>query len=290
MKRAFTLIELLVVIAIIAILAAILFPVFAQAKEAAKKTAGLAQMKQIGTAAALYAADFDDGLPTWSVFFAARDEPPIGNKFPSDQPELYWDFLLVPYVKNGALVTRDSGGNAIRDYSGIWRAPGAEYAPSLGRSIVINQLLVWDVSVAQSGTDWIADTNVNNGRYIWPNGSRIEEPANTMFVADGGRDGRYEPIYFGNGYSDKWLTNSIPLRSAPWRYGRTGANYVYTDGHAKHEAGNKVYPNPGPNVPFASWPLGVRRQLWCAAARLQEPTSANKALIRAAVPAGTCID
>lgn len=63
MRRAFTLIELLVVIAIIAILAAILFPVFAQAKEAAKKTATLAQYKQVGTGAQIYITDYDDVYP-----------------------------------------------------------------------------------------------------------------------------------------------------------------------------------------------------------------------------------
>ena len=63
LRRAFTLIELLVVIAIIAILAAILFPVFAQAKEAAKKTATLSQYKQVGTATAIYIGDADDVFP-----------------------------------------------------------------------------------------------------------------------------------------------------------------------------------------------------------------------------------
>ena len=59
-KRAFTLIELLVVIAIIAILAAILFPVFAQAKVAAKKTSVLSNAKQFGTSQMLYMSDADD--------------------------------------------------------------------------------------------------------------------------------------------------------------------------------------------------------------------------------------
>ncbi len=59
-RKAFTLIELLVVIAIIAILAAILFPVFSQAKEAAKKTRSLAQMKQLALSVMMYAGDYDD--------------------------------------------------------------------------------------------------------------------------------------------------------------------------------------------------------------------------------------
>ena len=73
MKKAFTLIELLVVIAIIAILAAILFPVFAQAKLAAKKIAGLTQAKQIGTGAQIYLGDYDD------VWFPYRINGPTGN-------------------------------------------------------------------------------------------------------------------------------------------------------------------------------------------------------------------
>jgi prepilin-type N-terminal cleavage/methylation domain-containing protein len=69
MKRqiGFTLIELLVVIAIIAILAAILFPVFAQAKEAAKKTACASNLKNIGLAMTLYQADADDNFPNTDV-------------------------------------------------------------------------------------------------------------------------------------------------------------------------------------------------------------------------------
>src|SRR3954464_10321579 len=74
-SRAFTLIELLVVIAIIAILAAILFPVFAQAKEAAKKTSCLSNVKQVALSTVMYAGDNDDTMfPTsYSVSFV----PPL---------------------------------------------------------------------------------------------------------------------------------------------------------------------------------------------------------------------
>ena len=63
MKKAFTLIELLVVIAIIAILAAILFPVFAQAKAAAKKAVSISNQKQISLSIIMYGGDFDDMYP-----------------------------------------------------------------------------------------------------------------------------------------------------------------------------------------------------------------------------------
>src|SRR5512147_426654 len=65
-KSGFTLIELLVVIAIIAILAAILFPVFAQARSAARRTQCLSNMKQVGTALLMYTQDYDESLP-WST-------------------------------------------------------------------------------------------------------------------------------------------------------------------------------------------------------------------------------
>ncbi|MER3497090.1 MAG: hypothetical protein C4320_10280 [Armatimonadota bacterium] len=97
LKRAFTLIELLVVIAIIAILAAILFPVFAQAKEAAKKTADLSNNKQILTAAQIYMGDSDDLYPMLRNSNSAWSNPVTGPQINSGH------IMLNPYVKNKAM-------------------------------------------------------------------------------------------------------------------------------------------------------------------------------------------
>ncbi len=94
MKRAFTLIELLVVIAIIAILAAILFPVFAQAKQAAKKTVAISNAKQIGIGLNLYTTDADDLIfPSFIM-----NTPGInGGQNNTWEP---FECLLQPYVKS----------------------------------------------------------------------------------------------------------------------------------------------------------------------------------------------
>ena len=96
-QRAFTLIELLVVIAIIAILAAILFPVFAQAKAAAKVTVAISNLKQVGLALAMYANDNDDvNAPPYPL-------ADCGGGMPSCHT---WRNAVDPYEKSGAL-TKD---------------------------------------------------------------------------------------------------------------------------------------------------------------------------------------
>jgi prepilin-type N-terminal cleavage/methylation domain-containing protein len=129
-RRAFTLIELLVVIAIIAILAAILFPVFAQAKMAAKKTQSLSNIKQLATAAQMYSNDSDDLVPlaiewnTWHIWseniqpymknWNIMWSPAGGSRLPSgplntpanDKPD-YWKFF-VQYGYNASYMNRQT--------------------------------------------------------------------------------------------------------------------------------------------------------------------------------------
>ncbi len=94
-RRAFTLIELLVVIAIIAILAAILFPVFAQAKAAAKKTSALSNGKQEMLSELMYMTDFDGYvIPRYAA------SPRTGPVAPYTDANAIWSGLMYPYVKN----------------------------------------------------------------------------------------------------------------------------------------------------------------------------------------------
>lgn len=116
MKRAFTLIELLVVIAIIAILAAILFPVFAQAKSAAKRTGEVTNLKNMTLGVIIYQSDYDDAL---MPIYQANWSQPRHRIF-------LWKDSIYPYIKNGGKLPKNDGGfytAAEQGDGGIFGAP-----------------------------------------------------------------------------------------------------------------------------------------------------------------------
>ena len=128
MKKAFTLIELLVVIAIIAILAAILFPVFAQAKEAAKRTACLSNARQIAISQKLYIGDSDDTMP---IFHAYNTAPA-----PWIAGHLGTETLLLPYCKSQEVFKSplDTGGPYLSQDPGLSGRPSQTYYQAYGTS------------------------------------------------------------------------------------------------------------------------------------------------------------
>jgi len=111
--KGFTLIELLVVIAIIAILAAILFPVFAQAREKARQSACISNFKQIGLAVLQYNQDYDEYYPPSEVSTSG------GGSFTTGYD---WTYVVNPYVKNGSNNSVPVGGRP--------RASSFGYVPS----------------------------------------------------------------------------------------------------------------------------------------------------------------
>jgi len=236
---AFTLIELLVVIAIIAILAAILFPVFAQARENARKTSCLSNLKQIGTAFLMYAQDYDEMFPTWCEYAYAIDNGvnPVGEPLPAR----YWDAKINPYVKSG-VVDINSNVRAELDkssYSGVWRCP-SNGEPVKTRSYGMNVLI-------SKSYNWTTGSD----RYRYAGIAEIDRPAQTVLAGDGGWDGRLMPANAFQGYIERYI-NQVPYSAeAPWRH-MDGANYAFCDGHAKYIKGDTIYPHPKPPDTFSA--------------------------------------
>ncbi|MCW5936566.1 MAG: prepilin-type N-terminal cleavage/methylation domain-containing protein [Fimbriimonadaceae bacterium] len=217
-SKAFTLIELLVVIAIIAILAAILFPVFAQAKQSAKNTVCLSNAKQIALAVKLYQGDADDNMP---IFYAYNTEPG-----PKDPLHKGTERLLLPYSKSKDIfLSPNDFGTPFqkRDVPGTknyWQAYGSSYRFTKclhtvveGESRQNNVPFDYSQSVTETMVEFPAEARALRIE-IFPFFSRQKDPDCEKYGYD--CDSPYD-------YYSQWSP--------------TGGSVVFMDGHAKWTSG-----------------------------------------------------
>ena len=201
-KAGFTLIELLVVIAIIAILAAILFPVFAQAREKARQTSCLSNTKQLGLAVMQYVQDSDEAFPFHDVVL------PGGGATPWVDARRTWQQLAQPYMKsydlrcssNPASEFRVDAARADEGYQKPWRSYAANpriFAPDKPW---------WDSNLT---TRTLAD---------------IKEPASKIMVSEYGLE--YEDMMTPFAWGGWPLTESYSGHQGRF-------NCLFVDGHAK---------------------------------------------------------
>jgi len=222
--NAFTLIELLVVIAIIAILAAILFPVFAQAREKARSISCLSNFKQLGTAFAMYLQDYDEMvLPRYQAC-------PSTGPAPFPNAETLWDYTIQPYVKNTQIFICPSAVNS--HYTDTWATRGY-------LSEGYNQTI----------SGWYIPTANGCGNMILPTLSQIQVPVkNVMFMdsVPGDLNLGYRGYLFGNtGINVPYTTTSAG--SLGVRH-TMGDNLAFFDGHAKWYVGTSLLWNPAASI------------------------------------------
>jgi prepilin-type N-terminal cleavage/methylation domain-containing protein/prepilin-type processing-associated H-X9-DG protein len=235
MKRlqGFTLIELLVVIAIIAILAAILFPVFAQAREKARQTSCLSNTKQIGLALDMYVQDYDEHVCLNNDANWYQKPPNSGFYYINT-----WMTLLEPYMKSWALwvcpsASMDTGLYAGYDYSpdSPWKT--GPLTGSIQAAYTVNNYYNYDGRYGGIFQDHPISI------------AAVEAPAGLMFCADGGQSPvtAWDPEQIVTRYAGLGLDNptnpkyayALGTYSQGALFGRhnQGANNVFFDGHAK---------------------------------------------------------
>ncbi len=168
-RSGFTLIELLVVIAIIAILAAILFPVFAQAREAARKTQCLSNVKNLMTGTMMYVQDYDNRYPGWNG----------GVNWGTPESPDWWMNQIQPYVKNYGVYACPSDGRKFQENGKNCDACG------WGNSIILGStqnktLPPRFYKCSYGASEWL----VGSGS-TYNNESAVPAPASTVFLAEG---------------------------------------------------------------------------------------------------------
>jgi prepilin-type N-terminal cleavage/methylation domain-containing protein len=216
-NHAFTLIELLVVIAIIAILAAILFPVFAQAKTAAKSTLWLSNVRQTGLATHMYANDNDDGLPFVNRGGTSREfaGKPYGPCWGCGRPDYVWYELILQYVKNWDISVCPADSTSLE----------ARHVDFRDRPIPPEHENYWYGVAARTNigynfqfmSPWIIQ-NRGNDRYYGSNPIKISvaaQPSNTLMQIDSiwNRDDRTGVPYGGG----NWVVEPPCVRDSDGR-------------------------------------------------------------------------
>ncbi len=230
-RRAFTLIELLVVIAIIAILAAILFPVFARAKEAAKKTQSLSNLKQIGLAWQMYNADADD------VMMRVR------TYSPGDIKAYYWwgsfdgtklrpeEGLLFPYTKSQGIQADPSFDNKLRTvlgftgygYNYAYLSPSTYDPPTYDETAVpVNYSAVSEVAATVC---FATSARINNWAYATPTleGNTYLDPPSADNPTFQGRHNGYGNVLWCDGHAKSFKP---VMRRGPFGYGFNAADFI----------------------------------------------------------------
>lgn len=183
MKKAFTLIELLVVIAIIAILAAILFPVFAQAREKARQASCTSNVKQLSLAFQMYTQDYDEYFPYWSWWYSSTQGgcPRSDNPGPCGHFESLWFNSIYPYVKNSQVYACPSANDhSTITQNGIWAWITNSQTPL---QVGINP------AMANATINYGMSESLHNGNVCGQGTSgcslaSLQKPAQTLVVAD----------------------------------------------------------------------------------------------------------
>ncbi|MBN9501631.1 MAG: hypothetical protein BGO01_15845 [Armatimonadetes bacterium 55-13] len=219
-RAAFTLIELLVVIAIIAILAAILFPVFAQAKQAAKQTACLSNAKQIGTCQKMYMGDYDDTAP---IFYAYNTQDPGGNPaYAGLTNHKGTEVLLLPYSKNKEIFKSplDNGGPYLASDPGLAGVTKNSYWAAYGTSYRFDKCMFTVAAGESSGNNSLYTTS-------WTvTDTQSEDPANTRII-------RLEMMQFFEKKNDPDCTRYGYDCGYFQHWDSQGGAVIYSDSHAK---------------------------------------------------------